>query len=901
MTSIDARLTGSLADRYRLVRELGQGGMATVYLAEDIRHRRNVAIKVLHPELSAVLGTERFLKEIELTANLQHPHILPLFDSGAADGLLYYVMPYVEGESLRSRLTREKQLSIPDAVRIAGEVAGALDYAHRRGVVHRDIKPENILLHDGRPMVADFGIALAVVQAGGSRMTQTGLSLGTPQYMSPEQAMGEREITPRSDLYALGCITYEMLTGEPPFSGATAQAIVARVLTEAPRPILPQRHTVPEHVEAAVLTALEKLPADRWGSAKEFADALTGSVAVRLSGRTTAATPAAAPPRRRAALLPWILVVAFAALTAWALLKHPAITSRPVIRYSLTPPGEIRVLDIGGPPAVVTPDGSKMVFVGRHALGQPPQLFVWDLGGAAPVVLTGTENGNWPFLSPDGSWVGFLASGQLRRVPIGGGSVMTMGDAGSDRTIQAVGSFRGATWTDRNEIVYATSTGMRRMSVEGGRPQPLRIGGDSLGPRTSGFFPNALPGGDAILVSLASPASPRAPELAVISLADGKARMLGQQGSNPHYVEPGFLAFTAADGTLLGAPFDRRRGKLTGQPRPVAEGIPLGTFGVGKLDVARGGSVVYFEGLVQEQRQLLRVDRHGIVKPLDAPLRNYNGPRISPDGRRIAVTIGPVPNPPMDIWLYDLGVGTLTRVTFDSTSLHPEWTADGKRLIHRRATGNFKVMATTPDGSRAPDSLYGTVGDLWETLPSRSGDTLITREITSPENDRDLMLVPLKPRGPAVPFAGGPRIQAQPALSPDGKWLAYASDESGSFEVYVKAFPGPGPRYQASAGGGMAPRWNPRGGELFLNSRDSLIAVPVRETGGTLELGRGRALFADRFAPLNYHAHYDVSPDGTWFVFVGSTDASLSRQDFGAGTRGSFRVVLNWFEQQQKP
>src|SRR6186997_126099 len=248
--------------------------MATVYLAEDLKHRRNVAIKVLRPELAAVIGADRFVREIQTIAALQHPHILGLIDSGEVNGTAYYVMPFVEGESLRDRLDREKQLPITDAVRMATEVASALDYAHRHGVIHRDIKPENILLHDGQALVADFGIALAVTQAGGARMTETGLSLGTPHYMSPEQAMGEREITPRSDVYALGAVLYEMLTGEPPFTGNTAQAVVARVLTENPRPLTTQRHTIPRNVESAVLTALEKLPADRFATAAEFAEAL---------------------------------------------------------------------------------------------------------------------------------------------------------------------------------------------------------------------------------------------------------------------------------------------------------------------------------------------------------------------------------------------------------------------------------------------------------------------------------------------------------------------------------------------------------------------------------------------------------------------------------------------------
>ena len=276
MTEALDRLSLALAGRYRIERELGAGGMATVYLAEDLKHGRKVAIKVLRPELAAVIGADRFVREIRTIAALQHPHILGLIDSGEVNGTAYYVMPFVEGESLRDRLNREKQLPIPDAIRIAGEAAAALDYAHRHGVIHRDIKPENILLHDGSALVADFGIALAVSSAGGSRMTETGMSLGTPHYMSPEQAMGEREITARSDVYALGAMTYEMLLGEPPFSGPTAQAIVAKVLTEAPRPLTPRRHSIPPEVEDAVLTALEKLPADRFGSAAEFAIALTG-------------------------------------------------------------------------------------------------------------------------------------------------------------------------------------------------------------------------------------------------------------------------------------------------------------------------------------------------------------------------------------------------------------------------------------------------------------------------------------------------------------------------------------------------------------------------------------------------------------------------------------------------
>lgn len=280
MPEITEQLSTALADRYRIERRLGEGGMATVYLAEDLKHDRKVALKVLRPELGVVLGADRFLQEIKTTARLQHPHILPLYDSGSTTSvhggtaLLYYVMPYVEGETLRHKLDREGQLGVDEAVRIATEVADALQHAHDQGVIHRDIKPENVLLRDGRAFVADFGIALAVSAAAGGRMTETGLSLGTPHYMSPEQATADKHVTNRSDIYSLGCMLYEMLTGEPPHTGPSAQAIILKILSDVPRPVTQLRKAVPRNVAAAVAIALEKIPADRFESAKAFADAL---------------------------------------------------------------------------------------------------------------------------------------------------------------------------------------------------------------------------------------------------------------------------------------------------------------------------------------------------------------------------------------------------------------------------------------------------------------------------------------------------------------------------------------------------------------------------------------------------------------------------------------------------
>src|SRR5688572_20527073 len=353
------RLTAALADRYRIERELGQGGMATVYLAQDLRHHRRVAVKVLRPELAAVLGGDRFLAEIRTTANLQHPHILPLFDSGEADSFLFYVMPFVEGESLRDRLQREKQLPVNDALRIAIEVGSALDYAHRHGIIHRDIKPENILLHDGQALVSDFGIALAVSSASGARITETGLSLGTPHYMSPEQAMGERAITARTDIYALGAVLYEMLTGEPPFTGPTAQAIVARVLTERPASLRARRERVPQHVEDAVFTALEKLPADRFATVAELIGALSGAAPRAYRRATSPATDAVATRWKRIALALGGVAAVAALLAGTGWLRSPENSAGRVVRFrvSIPPRGSDETVRIA-----LSPDGQLLAY-----------------------------------------------------------------------------------------------------------------------------------------------------------------------------------------------------------------------------------------------------------------------------------------------------------------------------------------------------------------------------------------------------------------------------------------------------------------------------------------------------------------------------------------------------------
>jgi eukaryotic-like serine/threonine-protein kinase len=388
------RLTEALSGRYRIERELGQGGMATVYLAEDLKHKRKVALKVLKPELAAVLGAERFVQEITTTASLQHPHILPLFDSGTADGFLYYVMPFIEGETLRDKLTRETQLGIEEAVHITTDVADALDYAHRHGVIHRDIKPENILLHDGRAMVMDFGIALAVSAAAGGRMTETGLSLGTPHYMSPEQATAEKEITPKSDVYSLASVLYEMLTGNPPHTGSSAQQIIMKIIAEPVATATTLRKSVPANIAAALSKALEKLPADRFETAKAFSDALLDP---HFALPFTAAPPAEARATRWKALAP----VAFGALAVggvigW-LVRTPSRAPLPaVVRIYLQGDSTYGITNVCcGPSIAISPDGRRVVFLVQSMQRNGERVYYRrDLDDAQAHPIPGTEGGH---------------------------------------------------------------------------------------------------------------------------------------------------------------------------------------------------------------------------------------------------------------------------------------------------------------------------------------------------------------------------------------------------------------------------------------------------------------------------------------------------------------------------
>jgi serine/threonine-protein kinase len=894
MTSISAQLRGPLADRYRIERELGTGGMATVYLAEDLKHHRRVAIKVLKPELAAVIGAERFLSEIRTTATLQHPHVLALFDSGLAsvdghqstvDGrpstvdFLYYVMPFVEGESLRDRLTREKQLPIADAVRIATEVASALDYAHRHGVIHRDIKPENILLHDGSALVADFGIALAVSNTAGHRMTETGMSLGTPHYMSPEQAMGERDLDGRTDVYALGCVLYEMLTGEPPFTGPTAQAIVAKVMTATPEPVTTYRKTVSPAVEDAVLTALQKLPADRFASARDLAAALESSPsrpAVQASRRARhpGENRGERPSRRVGPWLTWASLAVAAgavAVAAWSRISAPV---PPETRYAVAlPRHQDLALVMQGTHIAVAHDGSFMVYTGGDSLDG--RLWIKPRNSLTATSIPGTEGAYDPFISPDNREIGFFADRNGRAMKI-----VTLAGGPPRSILQAPLGNSGAAWASDGYIYFdADRGGLQRVRPDGsGRETIVPL--DTTQLETGIAWPQVLPGGRTVIVRLRHANDlPTDFTIIAVRISNGERRTLARAVSARYAA--GRMLFVTADGTLQSAPFSESKLALKGPLSAVLDNVRIaGTYSGVDLDISDDGTLWYVAGQVGAGTQLIWVDRDGTERPVDPNWREdgeIRGVSLSPDGGAVALELSQVGSTGTDIWVKQLPAGPLSRLTTDpAPDSRPMWSRDARFIDYISERAHPMAIYRQPaDGSGVPTIVMTAKYDVTEATESPDGRWVVAKtsvaspgfgDIVAMEADRDSM---------ARPIIQSPAMEASPALSPDGKWLAYVSTTSGMREVYVRPFPDVGSRvWPVSTDGGREPRWSHSGRELFfrsLSSQDMMVADI--ETTPTFRASQPRPLFRTTALDGIDYVRYDVSPDDRHFLMVGRTDA----------------------------
>ena len=920
MADITEHLSTALADRYRIERRLGEGGMATVFLAEDLKHDRKVALKVLRQELRIVLGADRFLQEIKTTARLQHPHILPLYDSGstaAAHGsgaeLLYYVMPYIQGETLREKLDREQQLGIEEAVRIATEVADALQHAHEQGVIHRDIKPENILLRNGRAFVADFGIALAVSAAAGGRLTETGLSLGTPHYMSPEQATADRHITHRSDIYSLGSVLYESLTGEPPHTGSSAQVIILKIVSEVARPVSEVRKAVPPHVAAAVAMALEKLPADRFDSAKAFAEALRNP-AFTAPIATTRTVGAAGLASRRV-VMPALMAVSLLtiALVAWGWSRPSRTTS--VARYATTL-GASGALDgiTFGVEAALSPDGSSLVF--RSPLTGPGQLYIKRRDEVVARPLAGTEGGSGPFFSPDGASIGFVANGQLRRIPSSGGPSLKLADS-VDATYN-----RGA-WLDDGSIVYydAPTITLRRLG-SGDATSKIIVSSAMLGGRFP-WLPTPLPSSRGVLfaahlTNCLGPVSCRPSRVYVYDARRDTVRALFDDAIGAWYVPTGHVLYLTSAGTLMAAPWDNSALAPTGRPVPVLDGIQAPGF-----LISDEGTAYYLLGRSEfapgpvPNAVVVWVDRTGHVEPVDSTWQvntggTYSGLMetdwglaLSPDGRRIALTL--LTDLGTDIWIKQVPDGPVSRLTlYAGTDRSPAWTPDGRTITFlsdrpilkdsARTVNPFNVWEQAADGTGEAKLLWGKDGPT-DAFWSPDGKSLVLGATKSSGASAQREILVARPGVDSLArrievVTGSSATGA--ALSPDSRWLAYVSDEQGANEVFVRPFPDVnGGKWQVSSGGGSAPLWAHNGRELFYVANGKMNVVRIHP-GPPFSAEPPRLLFTipDRVrAGSPVAGTFSITPDDQRFLMVRD-----NKWEDMAGTP-TLVVVQNFFDE----
>jgi serine/threonine protein kinase/Tol biopolymer transport system component len=895
---------GRTIAHYRVQEKIGAGGMGEVYRAHDTRLGRDVAIKVL-PEIFArdAERMARFEREAKVLASLNHPNIATIYGVEESNGARALVMELVEGPTLTERI-RQGPLPLEEALAFSQQMAEGLEYAHERGVIHRDLKPSNVkLTPESQVKLLDFGLAKALegeTIEGESQnsptlsaaATRTGVLLGTAGYMSPEQARGKR-VDRRADIWAFGCVLYEMLTGLGAFSGETTSDILASVIRAEPDwSSLPG--SVPPRIRELLHRCLQKDAKQRLrdiGDARiTIQEALTGSSASDALSDTSLTHA----PRRHGMLwtLPAMGLVLGAVCAGFlALYLRPSPGQRVISRFAfaLPSPGDQPAASEGFPlrdfPAVtISRDGTKIAYIG--ARGETTQVFLRAVDHLEPQPLPGTTNATSPFFSPDGQWVGFFADGKLKKVSIHGGGATMLCDAPINRS---------ATWGPDNTIIFAPTLfgGLMRVSAAGGSPEIVATPNVSKGELTY-RWPEILPGGKAVLFVIAQAqdiGSFSESKIAAERLDTHERKILPIQGTYPRYSPSGYLLFER-DGRVFAVQFDPRRLEVTGQPVPVLDGVKTSpNSGAADFMVSDTGSLVYLpESANAHEGLLVWVDRKKQIKELAAPARYYGSPHISPDGGRVAVSI-PSGNSGSEVWVYEIPHSTLTRLTFDEHSTAPLWSPDGKQIAFTtyRQTGSV-ILVKPADGSGAEETLVpGESLILVPTSWSSDGKFLAYWTVGS-ATGRDVWIAPITGDRKPQPFLRTKFNEMQARFSPDDRWVAYMSEESGRYEVYVQPFPGPGGKWQISTNGGTMPVWAPNGRELFYMNPGKLMSVGVT-TQPTFSASTPRIVADIPPALMGRLSNgvYDVSPDGQRFLFV--------KANVENGPPDEVRVVLNWTEE----
>jgi eukaryotic-like serine/threonine-protein kinase len=869
---------GDAVGPYEVLEFLGAGGMGQVYRARDSRLNREVALKVR----SEAVGPDserfaRFTREAQVLASLNHPHIAAIYGFEEADGIQALVLELVAGTTLVDRIGGSP-IPVPEALAIAKQIADGLEAAHNRGIVHRDLKPANITVRaDGTVKILDFGVAKALdgsygagesapgcLDTSGTTTSSSALA-GTAAYMSPEQALG-LGVDTRSDIWAFGCVLYEMLTGRQAFGGGTAQEALAAVLTADPDWDA-IRADVPADVGRLLRGCLEK---DR---DRRLLDMAAVHAAIEDAARASAGATG-----RRARLVMWTLTaLAAAAVVGAAWLRYAAQTAappaapnirrlliglpdgRPLARAASMP------LGVGHGSLAIAPDGTRVVYVMER--DGVTQLFLRALDALEADPIPNTEGAFGPFFSPDGKWIGFFARNRLQKVAVGGGAPIDLAAASNPY---------GGSWGTDGTILFAADEGRRptRIRDTGGAAERIAMRDD----RGSWTRPDLLPGGKAAIVS-------HAMNVGVLSLATGEYRTLVENAGDGRYAPSGHLIFARA-GVLLAAPFDPARLVITGPPAVVLEDVRMeGQRIVAQAAFSQDGTLIYVPGAAANSAtRPIWVDRGGAVEPVGMPPRTYRSFSLSPDGTRLAIVVS---DPGNDIWVQDLIRGTSMRLTSRGNNVQPIWTPDGSRIVFtERTDGGATPFWVPADGTGVPEPIFARDhrGGVFSVSPS--GD-LAAFHSRGGVTGMDLFVRPLNPVERAQPFLRTPFTEVGPRFSPDGRWIAYASDESGQYEVYVRPYP-PGPgKWQVSTDGGEEGIWSRDGTELFYRNGSRWMAAPVTLAPG-FRSGVPQRLFEGPYVNVGGMS-YDVTRDGRRFLLLqpASERAPVTH----------LNVVLNWFEQ----
>ncbi len=858
-------MIGRTLGHYEIVEKLGEGGMGAVYRARDTTLGRDVALKLL-PEFVAGDREKiaRLEREARLLASLSHPNIATLHGLEESTGLKYLVMELVPGETLAERIARGP-VRIDECLGLFRQIAEGLEAAHEKGIVHRDLKPANVIVTpEGRVKVLDFGLAKAVAEeAPSSDMsksptltregTEQGVILGTASYMSPEQARG-KTLDRRTDIWSFGCVFYEALTGKKAFPGETVSDILAAILEREPDWMaLPAR--TPLKIRDLLRRCLQKDPHRRQ---QHVGDA-------RIEIDEPSESPVTVPRHR---YLPWTVAAVVSGIALWSLLRPVAEPERAVSRFTVNLPPEQALTHPNDSAVALSPDGRRLVYVD----GVERRLYVRSLDQLEARPIPGTEGALTAFFSPDGEWVGFYTGNptKLKKVRFDSQLPIVLCDA-QDAW--------GASWGPGENILFAPRalSGLSRVSASGGA-QSVVTTPDTTQGETSHRRPEFLPDGKSALFTILTDTG--SSRIALLSLETGDYRVLFEGGSHARYVHTGHVVY-ANDGMLLAAPFDLERLEVTGEPVPILEGVWTNSQnGTAHFAVSRDGTLAYVPPIAEE-RTLVWVDRAGAVRPILETRRVFEDPRLSPDGRRLAVTIR---DDGYHIWVYEIARDILTRLSLGSNNEEaPVWAPDGSRLVFMIGPP-ANLFWQRADGSGEAERLSTSDQAQTPTSWSPDGKVLVYHQRA---DTRDIWLLTLEGEKRAHPFLQSPFEESGGVLSPDGRFLAYHSNESGKSEVFVRAFQGPGEKWQISNDGGRQPVWARNGQEIFYRNGDKMMAVPV-DAQPAFQAGRPIQLFEKKFAmPDTAIAEYDVAPDGQNFVMI---------QDVKSGPT-QIHVVLNWFEE----